>query len=74
MATVEDRINALETFDLVDGQPNIEGPGCAVAFEAMFSRGCAHVDNKAFETKWTEEIAKVAQLVRSPFSYFFVAD
>jgi len=62
MATVEERINALETFDLVDGQPNIEGPTFAVAFESMSTNGYGHVDNKAFETKWTEEIDKVRQL------------
>jgi hypothetical protein len=66
MATVEERINALETFDLVDGQPNIEGPTFAVAFESMSTNGYGHVDNKAFETKWTEEIDKVRQLVRTP--------
>ena len=68
MATVEERISALETFDLVDGQPNIEGPTFAVAFEAMSTTGYGHVDNKAFETKWTEEIDKVRQLVRAPLN------
>jgi GrpB-like predicted nucleotidyltransferase (UPF0157 family) len=68
MATVEERINALETFDLVDGQPNIEGPTFAVAFESMSTNGYGHVDNKAFETKWTEEIDKVRQLVRTPLN------
>jgi hypothetical protein len=34
----------------------------------MSTTGYGHVDNKAFETKWTEEIDKVRQLVRTPLN------
>jgi len=62
MASVEERIAALEAFVLLDLQPNIEGPSFSVILDS--STGTNYVDNRAFETKWMEEIDKVRQLVR----------
>ncbi len=61
MATVEERINALETFELIDGQPVAEGPSLAIAFESFNEYN--FVEQKAFDTKWTEEVEKMRQLV-----------
>jgi len=60
MASVEERIKALENFVLVDGQPTIEAPNLSVAFSAYPDFN--YVDNKAFETKWTPEIETLRQL------------
>jgi cytoplasmic FMR1 interacting protein len=60
MASVKERISALESFELVDGQPEIEGPCFAVAFDS--NTDFNYVDNKAFETKWTEEIERLRGL------------
>jgi len=61
MASVEERIKALETFILADGQPTIEAPNFSVAFTAYPDLN--YIDNKAFDTKWTPEIETLRQLV-----------
>lgn len=54
MATVSERITALENFELEDGQPNIEAPSLTVVFAGPPDYN--YVDHKAFETKWSEEM------------------
>jgi hypothetical protein len=61
MASVQERINALESFELVDGQPNIEGPAFAVTYDGSVDYN--YVDSKAYDTKWNEEIDRLRGLV-----------
>jgi len=60
MASVQERINALESFELVDGQPNIEGPAFAVTYDGSVDYN--YVDSKAYDTKWNEEIDRLRGL------------
>ena len=61
----EERVKALVDFDLPDDQPVIEGPSITVNFESSVDYNFA--DNKAFESKWGEEIEKLKTLRETLF-------
>jgi len=55
-----ERVSALEKFPLEDGQPNVEGPSLAIAYDSFIDYNFA--DRNAFDTRWTDETHHIAQL------------
>ncbi|KAL6064809.1 Cytoplasmic FMR1-interacting protein [Balamuthia mandrillaris] len=60
MASLEERIAALENFELQDGQPTAEAATYPVAYDA--TADLKYVDCEAFESKWTQELKSLRKL------------
>lgn len=55
------RVEVLEKFPFEDDQPHVEGPLLSVLYNS--ATGLEFNDRAAFDSRWTEELASISQLV-----------